>query len=86
MSSYYKTINGVKYDKSMLEAADKSIAGKGDGRISLDDAKVLVKSMDDGGKITETELKTLRYIRENYNLTEPAVKFVEETLSNSKPN
>jgi len=39
MSSYYKEINGVKYDKAMLEAADKSIEGKGDGRISLEDSK-----------------------------------------------
>ena len=85
MSSYYKTINGVDYDRAMLEDADKHIAGRGDGRISIEDAKALVKSMEDGGKITETELKTLGYIRDNYNLTEPAKKFVEESLSNLNP-
>ncbi|MCL1911946.1 MAG: LysM peptidoglycan-binding domain-containing protein [Leptospirales bacterium] len=83
MSSYYKRINGVNYDRSMLDAADKSVKGKGDGRISLDDAKALVKSMDDGGKITETELRTLDYIYRNYKMTEPASKYIEESLTGS---
>ena len=86
MSSYYKRIGGVNYDRSMIETANKSIKGKGDGRVSIEDAKALVKDMKDGGKVTEIELKTLDYIYKNYKFTEAAFKYIEESLSdlNSK--
>ena len=35
MSTYYKIINGKKYDRAMIENAENNIKGKGDGRISL---------------------------------------------------
>ncbi|HIL14546.1 MAG TPA: cell envelope biogenesis protein OmpA, partial [Deltaproteobacteria bacterium] len=59
--SYYKTIHGVRYDRSLLEAADERIAGQGDGRISEQDAKELVELSKDGGRVTETELRTLKH-------------------------
>ena len=80
MSSYYKRINGVNYDKAMLETADKSVKGKGDGKISLGDAKTLIKNMKDGGKVTETELRTLNYILMNYKVTETALKYIEDNI------
>ena len=70
--SYYKTIHGVRYDRSLLEAADERIAGQGDGRISEEDAKELVELSKDGGRVTETELRTLKHIRENYRFTPKA--------------
>ena len=70
--SYYKTIHGVRYDRSLLEAADERIAGQGDGRISEQDAKELVELSKDGGRVTETELRTLKHIRENYRFTPKA--------------
>ena len=48
--SYYKEIDGKKYDRELLEAADKAIGGSGDGRISLDDAKNLLSKVKDGSK------------------------------------
>ena len=36
--SYYKTIQGIRYDRALLEAADERISGQGDGRISEKDA------------------------------------------------
>ena len=39
MSTYYKTINGKRYDRTMLELADKSISKKKDKKISLVEAK-----------------------------------------------
>ena len=30
--SYYKVIDGVKYDRAMLEFCDEAVAGAGDGR------------------------------------------------------
>ncbi|HNX25462.1 MAG TPA: LysM peptidoglycan-binding domain-containing protein [Spirochaetota bacterium] len=81
MSSYYKKINGKSYDKAMLDIADGSVAGKGDGRISLTDSRSIVKQIKDGGKITDIERRTLNYILENYKLTETALKHIEKSIS-----
>ena len=70
--SYYKTIQGVRYDRALLEVAEDRIHGQGDGRISKKDAEEIVESSKDGGRITETELSTLKYISENYHFTQKA--------------
>ena len=70
--SYYKTIQGVRYDRALLEAAEERIYGQGDGRISEKDAEEIVELSKDGGRITETELRTLKYISENYQFTPKA--------------
>ena len=70
--SYYKTIQGVRYDRALLEAADERISGQGDGRISEKDAEEIVELSKDGGQITKTELITLQYISENYHFTPKA--------------
>jgi hypothetical protein len=56
--SYYKTIQGVRYDRALLEAAEERIYGQGDGRIFEKDAEEIVELSKDGGRITETELQT----------------------------
>ena len=83
MSSYYKKINGKSYDKAMLDIAEESVQGKGDGRISLADSRSIVKQIKDGGKITDIEKRTLGYILENYKLTETALKHIEKSLSDN---
>ncbi|HNH11344.1 MAG TPA: OmpA family protein, partial [Leptospiraceae bacterium] len=40
--SYYRTVKGKKYDRQLLDLALESVSGKGDGRISLADAKKLI--------------------------------------------
>jgi len=70
---YYEIINDVKYDKELLDKARELITGRGDGRISEEDAKVLVEETKDGNKVTEIEKQTLQYILDNFNCTEPAV-------------
>jgi len=69
--SYYKTIQGVRYDRALLEAAEERIYGQGDRRISKKDAEEIVELSKDGGRITETELRTLKYISENYHFIRP---------------
>ena len=64
--SYYKQIDGKKYDRSLLLLAENLIKGKGDGRISEDDMKKLVNSALDGNKITDCEKKTLKFISKQY--------------------
>ncbi|MEX1003478.1 MAG: hypothetical protein WDZ35_15270 [Crocinitomicaceae bacterium] len=70
--SYYKQIDGKKYDAKILELADKLCAGQGDGRLSVDDAGQLIKAVDDGGIYTDIEKDTMSYIRDNYNWTDAA--------------
>lgn len=70
--SYYKVIDGKKFDREMLEIADRATAGKGDGRISIDDARALIGAVTDGGRYTDVEKETMAYIRDNYRFTDEA--------------
>lgn len=78
--SYYKTIKGVQYDREMFELAEEAVAGQGDGRISVDDAKKLFKAIIDGNTITETEQRTLDYIKENFKFTDASLAWLEGAL------
>jgi len=69
---YYKTIDGNKYDGELLEFADAAVAGKGDGRISLADAKELLTKVVDGNAYTDIEKATMAYVRDNYKWTDEA--------------
>lgn len=75
-TSYYKTIDGEKYDRSLLLLAENLVKGQGDGRISENDMKKLVSSALDGNKITECEKKTLEYITTHFNTTENAKNYL----------
>tara|TARA_R110002111_G_scaffold214433_1_gene277386 strand:+ start:220 stop:480 length:261 start_codon:yes stop_codon:yes gene_type:complete len=70
--TYYKTIDGIKYDKELIELADKLTAGAGDGRLSRVDASELLESVKDAGVYTDVEKDTLAYLRDNYNWTDAA--------------
>lgn len=70
--SYYKTINGRKYDAEIIELAEKLVAGAGDGRISMEDAKQLLEAVMDGDTYTDIEKDTMAYIREHFKWTEAA--------------
>ncbi len=75
MAAYYRTIKGKTYDKSLLDAADKSVRGKGDGRISLSDAKKIFALVNDSGGYSDTEKRTMQYIRDNYDFTPESDKW-----------
>ncbi|MFM1930702.1 MAG: hypothetical protein RL226_5 [Bacteroidota bacterium] len=70
--SYYKTIDGKKYDGELIELAEKLTAGSGDGRISKEDAAQLLDAVKDGDSYTDIEKDTMSYIRDNYKWTEAA--------------
>ena len=65
--SYYKEIDGKKYDGTLLEAAEKALAGQVDGRIAMADSENLYKVVRDGDTCTDFEKETVHYIRENMN-------------------
>ena len=46
--SYYKTIDGKKYDGELIELAEKLTSINGDGRLSKIDAEKLLKAVKDG--------------------------------------
>lgn len=68
MTTYYKYIDGKRYDRALLDLADKLVKNTRDGRISIDDAITLFNSLSDSSKVTETEKNTLKYILDNYKL------------------
>ncbi|WP_061249591.1 OmpA family protein [Leptospira alstonii] len=68
--NYYVTIQGKKYDRGLIELAQECISGKRDGRISINDAKRLLKAVKDNNSYTDIEKDTIEYIRENYKFTE----------------
>ncbi|MEM9074687.1 MAG: hypothetical protein AAGE52_39695 [Myxococcota bacterium] len=70
--SYYKEIDGKKYDAGIIEAAEKAVAGRGDGRISLEDAATILKQVKDGNVYTDIEKDTIAYIREKLTWTDEA--------------
>lgn len=80
MASDYKTIDGVKYERALLELADECVAGVGDGRISKDDAAALLKSAQDGDQYTDIEHATIGYIKANYKWTDAALKWFDGAL------
>lgn len=81
-TSYYKQINNVKYDRSLLLLADNLVKGRGDGRISDDDMTQLIKSAEDNNVITDCEKNTLFYIVKNYNTTTKAKTQLEAYFNN----
>ncbi len=82
--SYYKTIDGVKYDQSLLTHADALISGANDGRISFDDAKVIWDAALDGGKVSRVERRTLHHIAMTYNVTDKAKLWLAQHLFSIK--
>ena len=70
--SYYKTIDGKKYDGEFIDLAEKLTGNAGDGRISNADAGQLLEAVKDGNAYTDTEKDTIAYIRQNYKWTESA--------------
>ncbi|MBX2873482.1 MAG: hypothetical protein KTR30_15320 [Saprospiraceae bacterium] len=83
--SFYKIIDGQRYDRKVLELAEELIQGQGDGRISRDDATQLLESVQDGRGITETENRSLFYILENYKFTDSAKEWLSGSLSVNAP-
>jgi|DEB0MinimDraft_4_1074332.scaffolds.fasta_scaffold29423_2 hypothetical protein len=79
--SYYEVIDGVKYDKSLLDIVKKSVEGQGDGRISQNDIIEISKFITDKNKITKTEYQTIFYCIKNFKFTDQALEVFADILS-----
>lgn len=78
--SYYKQIDGKRYKAATLKMADESVSGQGDGRISMNDAKMIFDTISDGKAYTHVEKETMRYLRDNYKWTEEADKLFRKKV------
>lgn len=77
----YVTIDGEKYEKELLDLAKEHTTGRGEGKISKEEASILIESAKDGVKVTDTEMKTLKYIRANFEFTDAAAKQFDDDLA-----
>lgn len=80
----YQTIDGVQYEKELLDLAIKYTTGKGEGKLSKDEVNELFKSSADGQGVTDTERKTLAYIRKTYPITDAAAAYFDEKFKSLK--
>jgi len=75
--SYYKTIAGVKYDRELLEMAEKAAA---DGQVSVKEAEGLWKAAQDGRGVTKIERRTLEYVLKEVKFTDKAAEYLKGEL------
>lgn len=77
--SYYKTINGISYDRKLLEEAQSMAEAQG-GVLTFANALHLWGKANDGAGITPTERRTLQQIATQHQLEAEAHQFFEKSL------
>jgi|GEM_PF-4109264 hypothetical protein len=78
--SYYQTIDGVRYERSLLEFATRLTSGRGDGRLSFKDVQALLAAAQDSKLVTPTEYRTLEYILERFKFTQKGIELLRTEL------
>merc|ERR1711879_1054803 len=80
-----KTWEGKKYDRTILKAAEIAVKGKGDGRISEKDAKMICRACrpTTDGKSTydAMEKATMAYVRKTFKFTKSGDKAVRNFIA-----
>lgn len=77
----YVTIDGVQYEKELLDLAKAHTTGRGEGKVSKDEVDDLIKSALDGQGVTDTERRTLEYIRNNFDFTDAAAAHFDKKFA-----
>ncbi|MBM7456829.1 hypothetical protein HNR62_002731 [Oceanisphaera litoralis] len=77
----YVIIGGEKYEKELIDLATAHTTGKGEGKISKDEAADLLTSALDGQGVTDTEMNTLKYIRQNFDFTDAAAAYFDNEVA-----
>merc|ERR1711862_791038 len=72
-TSYYKTIDGKKYDASLLQEVEDAAK---DGLISEAESKRIWESAADGKGVTEIEAATLKHALSTHKFTDAAKTFL----------
>merc|ERR1711976_533656 len=77
--AHYKTIDGVKYDRALLEAAEKYAA---DGQVSFEEAHKLFQMAQTHGKhVTGREKETLEYALKAFKFTDKAKTYFNSEIN-----
>mmetsp|Transcript_14732 Transcript_14732/g.30512 ORF Transcript_14732/g.30512 Transcript_14732/m.30512 type:complete len:145 (+) Transcript_14732:29-463(+) len=82
--AYYETIDGIKYDRGVLDAARAAVEGAGDGRVSKADAESILEKLFDGQSVSQVEYRTAFLILRDYSFTEQAQKLFIEKLATAE--
>jgi hypothetical protein len=77
----YISIEGVEYEKELIDLATEHTTGKGEEKLSKDEVMELLKSALDGKGVTETERRTLAYIRHQFSFTEAGAELFDMEFS-----
>lgn len=77
----YQSIDGVQYEKELLDVAVAATTGKGEGKISKAEVDELFASATDGQGVTETEKRTLAYIRTAHPFTDASAQYFDEKFA-----
>ncbi len=78
--SYYKIIEGKKYDREVIEIAEEAAAAEADKLISVEGARKIYDAIIDGNTITQIEQETLDYIKENVAFSEEAIEWLDDEI------
>jgi outer membrane protein OmpA-like peptidoglycan-associated protein len=78
--NYYRVIDGIRYDRQMLEVAEQAVEGKEEKQITIETAKKLYEAIIDGNTFTEVENDTLEYLRKSYLFTPEADEWLIHEL------
>ena len=77
----YASINGVRYEKELIELAKHHTSGSvQNGKLSKAEVAELFQSAADGQTVTETEKSTLEYIRGNFEFTDAAARDFDDAF------
>jgi len=76
----YVSIDGVQYEKELMDLAKQHTTGAGEGKLSKDEVADLFKSAMDGQGVTDTEKRTLTYIRNNFEFTDAAARDFDDNF------
>lgn len=78
---YYKFIQGLRYDRKLLEAAHAARDVRPDGKLTLEDVRQLWTFVSDGRGMTKIEYRTLQYLLDEMAWTEEARQWMEQQIS-----
>jgi len=81
VKSYYKIMDGLRYDRRILDEVKRRAHGQEGQQISQDDAEYLLPLFGDIGDVTIVEERTLQYILEHYRWTDAALDWFTERVS-----
>lgn len=76
--SYYKTIDGEKYDRKILDYAEQ-ITGGG-SRLGRNDAQRIFEMVADAGTYTDVEKRTIKRLRSEYEWTTTAREWFQAAV------